>query len=398
MTDTVVAQDWDVARVYDELTDGRQRLLRVAELVYAAAERFPGLVPTRGAIDAEREQLQKDKSGLEIDQGRFVSRILGDRAAGRHLLRAMAQPTEEARRRLDDFTRVGTADLGPVRVERRGAVGHVTIQNEAYLNAEDDDTTAALEVAVDLVLLDETIHVGVLRGGVVNHPKYAGRRIFGSGINLTHLYHGRISLIEFMIERELGLVSKMYRGHDLADSDEDVEHRLEKPWIAAVDAFAIGGACQWLLVMDRVIAEAGAYFTLPARKEGIIPGCADLRLPRLVGDRLARQAIFFNRAFTADSPEGRLLADEVVATDALDEAVEAAAAELMSAGVTSLVANRRAMRIAQEPLETFRRYMSLYAIEQARCLYSPALIANLERNWNAAQRTAPATASRVTGD
>ena len=55
--------------------------------------------------------------------------------------------------------------------------------------------------------------------------------------------------------------------------DETVlESRREKPWIAAVDTFAIGGACQFLLVMDYVIAEQGSYFVLPARKEGIIPG------------------------------------------------------------------------------------------------------------------------------
>jgi thioesterase DpgC len=138
--------------------------------------------------------------------------------------------------------------------------------------------------------------------------------------------------------------------------------------------------------MDRVIAESGAYFSLPARKEGIIPGCANLRLPRFVGDRLARQAIFFNRAFPADSPEGRLIADEVVAGAEMEAAVARAAAELTCAGTTSLLANRRALRVAQEPLEAFRRYMSAYARDQARCLYSPALIDNLERNWDARRR------------
>jgi (3,5-dihydroxyphenyl)acetyl-CoA 1,2-dioxygenase len=161
----------------------------------------------------------------------------------------------------------------------------------------------------------------------------------------------------------------------------------EKPWVAAVESFAIGGACQWLLVMDRVLAQRGAYFNLPARKEGIIPGCANLRLPRLVGERAARQAIMFERAFAADSPEGRLIADEVVADAEMDAALECAVTQLLSAGSTALIANRRALRIAQEPLDRFRRYMSLYASEQARCLYSPALIDNLERNWQAARRS-----------
>ena len=162
----------------------------------------------------------------------------------------------------------------------------------------------------------------MLRGGPATHHKYAGRRILGSGINLTHLYKGKISLVEFMLERELGQVSKMYRGHDLEAFDADVlEHRREKPWIAAVDSFAIGGTCQWLLVMDYVIAETGSYFVLPARKEGIIPGCANLRLPRFVGERIARQALFFNRSFPADSPEGLMLADEVVPAGDMEAAI-----------------------------------------------------------------------------
>ena len=375
------AETGPVASIYRELTDGLTRPLRVVELVYAAAEEFPGLVPTRAEIDAERQHRQKDKVGREIAQGDFVSQVLADPRCGRHLIEAMSQPTAAALARLTDFARTGQADLGPVRVDRDGTIGRVTLQNHAYLNAEDDELTAAMETAIDLVLLDDGIDVGVLRGAPATHPKHAGRRIFGSGINLTHLYHGQISLLEFMIERELGAVTKMYRGHGVLTSGQ-----REKPWIAVVDGFAIGGACQWLLVMDRVIAEEGSYFNLPARKEGIVPGCANLRLPRLVGERLARQAIFFNHVFHADQPDGRLLADEVLPTDEIDAAIERAAGELTSAGTTSLTANRRQLRDVLEPLDSFRTYMSGYAREQARCLYSPALIDNLERSWDARNR------------
>ena len=87
---------------------------------------------------------------------------------------------------------------------------------------------------------------------------------------------------------------------------------VERPWIAAVDAFAIGGGCQHLLVMDYVLAASDAYMTLPARKEGIIPGASNLRLPRFVGDRVARQAIMMGRRLDCDSPEGRMICDEIV--------------------------------------------------------------------------------------
>ena len=390
MTATARPGGQDIPTVYDELTDGLTRPLRMAELAYAAAERHPDLVPTRVQIDAERAHNQSEKAGLEIAQGDFLARVLADPRCGHHLIAAMSEPLPEALDRLEAFTREGSADLGPMRVDRDGPVGVVTNQNHGCLNAEDDASTRAMEIAVDLVLLDDAIEVGVLRGGPATHPKHAGRRIFGAGINLTHLYTGQISLIEFMLDRELGAITKMYRGHGVT-SELPVAlgaGAREKPWVAMVESFAIGGACQWLLVMDRVVAERGSYFNLPARKEGIIPGCANLRLPRLVGERAARQAIMFERAFEADSAAGRLLADEVVPGEEMDAALERAATQLLSAGTTALVANRRALRAAQEPLDQFRRYMSVYASEQARCLYSPALIDNLERNWQAARRAA----------
>lgn len=380
----------DVLAVYDELTEGLARPLRLAELAYAAAERHPGLVPTRAEVDAERTHNQSDKAGLEIAQGDFIAGVLADPRCGGHLVAAMAEPLPEALAALERFKRDGRIDLGPMRVDRDGPVGLVTNQNHGCLNAEDDASTRAMEIAVDLVLLDDAIEVGVLRGGPATHPKHAGRRIFGAGINLTHLYTGQISLIEFMLDREMGAITKMYRGHGVT-SDLPValgDGAREKPWVAVVESFAIGGACQWLLVMDRVVAQRGAYFNLPARKEGIIPGCANLRLPRLVGERAARQAIMFERAFEADSPEGRLIADEVVDDEEMDAALERLATQLLSAGTTALVANRRALRAAVEPLDQFRRYMSVYASEQARCMYSPALIDNVERNWQAARRVA----------
>jgi len=385
----------DVLAVYEELTDGLTRPLRLTDLTYTAAERHPGLVPTRAQIDAERTHNQSEKAGLEIAQGDFIARVLADPRCGGHLIAAMSAPLPDALAALEAFRRDGSVDLGPMRVDRDGPIGVVTNQNHGCLNAEDDLSTWAMEVAIDLVLLDDAIEVGVLRGGPATHPKHAGRRIFGAGINLTHLYTGQISLIEFMLDRELGALTKMYRGHGVTS---DLPVRLgagarEKPWVAAVESFAIGGACQWLLVMDRVLAQRGSYLNLPARKEGIIPGCANLRLPRLVGERPARQAIMFERAFEADSPAGRLIADEVVDEDEMDAAIERSATQLLSAGTTALVANRRALRVAQEPLDHFRRYMSLYASEQARCMYSPALIDNLERNWQAA-RHAAGSASR----
>lgn len=378
----------DVLAAFDEVTDCGRRDVRCSELVYEAAERMGGALPTKDAIAQERRHLQKDKRGLEIKQGEFFSRVLADPVRGHQLIRAMGRPRRESLEQVESFQKSGRVDLGTVEVTRRARTGWITLKNLACLNAEDDASTANLEIAVDLVLMDPEIDVAVLRGAPMTHAKHLGRRIFGSGINLTDLYHGQISLVEFMLERELGCVGKMYRGLSPDDDQpfDSEEGRTEKPFIAAVESWAIGGACQWLLVMDAVVAERGSYFNLPARKEGIIPGCANLRLPRFIGERASRQAIFFNHDFAADSTEGRLIADTVVEPEAIEATVDGLATELGAAGTTSLIANRRALRVAYEPLDAFRRYMATYAIEQARCLYSPALIGNLERNWNAAKR------------
>jgi len=371
------------AALYDEATDQGARFLRVGELVMTVASRHPGLLPTREQIDAERALMQQSaKEGRELDQGLFIGQILADERCGLHLIHAMLRPRREALERIAEFRRAGFADLGEAKAERKGKVGHVTLLNTKFLNAEDDRATAALETAVDLVLLDDSIEVGVLRGGTVQHPKYKDRRIFNAGINLTHLYYGQISFVHFMLERELGLLHKIYRGHWRSDSyAEQYEDYVEKPWIAAVEAFAIGGGCQLLCVMDRVLAETGAYFNLPASKEGFIPGAANLRFPRLVGGKLAREGIFFERVFHADTPEGRMICDEVVPVGGMDAAIDANAEQLVRAGMTSAVSNRRALRVAEEPLTNFRRYMATYARQQSRCLYDQKLIDNLEHSW-----------------
>src|SRR5436309_3025951 len=309
----------------------------------------------------------------------FVSRVLADRACGAHLCHAMLLPRQESIALLPRFEDTGQADLNGARIERHGKASIVTMRNPRYLNAEDESTLDGMETAVDLALLDPETEVCVLRGGAVEHPKFAGRRLFGAGINLTHLYQGKIRFLWYLI-RDLGYVNKLYRGLATADSWPE-ERSIEKLWIAAVDGFAIGGHCQVLLTMDYTLAAHDAYLTLPARKEGIIPGAANLRLPRFVGDRIARQAILAERRIDCASAEGRMICDEIVPAQGMDEAISKIVNKLTGSGVVSAAGNRRAFRAGEEPLDLFRRYMAVYAREQAYCHFSPALIANLEKNW-----------------
>jgi (3,5-dihydroxyphenyl)acetyl-CoA 1,2-dioxygenase len=368
--------------LYDDLTESGKRFVRVDELCRRAAEK--GALPSNDELAAEARLPLKEKKGLEKAQGAFLAEILADPAAGTHLCHAMLLPHPESKQKLAEFDRTDELRMNGAHLRRAGKAAVLTMRNPRYLNAEDETTLEGMEIAVDVALADPKTEVCVLRGDFVEHPKYAGRRLFGAGINLTHLYQGRIRYLWYLI-RDLGFVNKLYRG--LAFKDQSPETGgIEKIWIAAVEGFAIGGHCQILLTIDHTLAAQDAYLTLPARKEGIIPGAANLRLPRFVGDRIARQAILAERRIECASAEGRMICDEVVPPENMDRAISEAVEKLTGSGVVSAAGNRRAFRAGQEPLDLFRRYMAVYAREQAQCHLSPALIANLEKNWNAANR------------
>jgi thioesterase DpgC len=373
--------------IYRKLTKNLDNYVRVDDLSYDAAKLVPGLTPTRAQVAAESTLLQSEKDGAEVDQGIFLSHVLARADIGMHLCHAMLRPKSESIERAREFITKGVVDFGPAKVERQGKAAVVTITNPRFLNAEDDDTLDDSETAADIAIFDPMSEICVLRGDFVDHAKYKGRKIFSSGINLTHLYRGKIPYLWY-IRRDMGIVNKMFRGLALGDTspDELAGGTQEKPWIACVDAFAIGGGCQYLLAMDYVVAASDAYMTLPARKEGIIPGAANLRLTRFVGARIARQAILMGRRLDCDSPEGRMICDLIVPPGEMEAAITRVIEDFTGAGVVSAAGNRRAFRVGEEPLDMFRRYMAVYCREQAYCHFSPALIANLEKHWNAAQR------------
>ncbi|OXM42495.1 (3,5-dihydroxyphenyl)acetyl-CoA 1,2-dioxygenase DpgC [Amycolatopsis alba] len=359
--------------IYDELTEGRSRYLRIDELVRAAAFAFPGLVPSEEQMAAERSRPQAEKEGREIDQGIFLRGILRAREAGPHLLDAMLRPTPRAQRLLPEFAETGVVQMEAVRLERRDDVAYLTLCRDDCLNAEDAQQVDDMETAVDLMLLDPSVRKGLLRGGVMSHPRYRGRRVFCAGINLKKLSSGDIPLVDFLLRRELGYLQKIFRG--LRTDGSWHSRTIEKPWMAAVDSFAIGGGTQLLLVFDHVLAASDSYLSLPAAKEGIIPGVSNFRLSRIAGPRVARQVILGGRRLRSDEPDARSIVDEVVPPEEMDAAIEAALARLDGEAV---VANRHMLNLAEEPPEEFRRYMAEFALQQALRIYGADVIGKVD--------------------
>ena len=314
--------------------------------------------------------------------------MLADERTGTAPLSRHAAAAAGSRRAAGEARGRRLVDLGKVTVERRGKASLVTMKNPRFLNAEDETTLDLTEIAVDLAILDPATEIAVLRGGALEHPQVSQAAASSAAGSISRIsIAARFRSCGSSSATSASCTSSCAASRGPSALPDDVHgHGIEKPWIAAVDGFAIGGHCQILLTMDYVLAASDAFMTLPARKEGIIPGLANLRLPRFTGDRIARQAIQYERKLVCDSPDGRLICDEIAKPDEMDAAIERVVDGLTNAGAVSAIGNRRAFRVAQEPLDLFRRYCSAYARDQAYCCFSPALIANLERNWDAHNR------------
>ncbi|WP_084510930.1 (3,5-dihydroxyphenyl)acetyl-CoA 1,2-dioxygenase DpgC [Nocardia lijiangensis] len=374
--------------VYRRATGDLRDSLRLADLAAAATARFPGLLPQPAQLAADAAVVQAHKEGWEIDQGIFFHAVFADPVAGEHLLDAMRRPTPAARALLAGYEATGRVALPAVTLTRSGHTATLTIINVHCLNAEDNQHVADMETAVDLVLLDPRSKVGVVRGGEMTHPRYRGKRVFSAGINLAELHAGRISYLEFLLGRETGYLAKILRGLS-DDSDSWPPTPRTKPWIAAVDTFAIGGGAQLLLVFDRVIAAADSYFSLPAAQEGIVPGAGNLRLGRTATSRVSREVILWGRKIRATEPDARYVFDSVVEPGALAAEITRAAEQLAADAV---IANKHMIVTAEEPQDAFRRYMSEFALHQALRLYGEDVLAKVSRFSARAHDSAPSQA------
>ena len=131
--------------IYDKLTAGRSRFIRVDRLCEQAGDTFPGLLPSKGELQAEGRLAQRDKKGLEKAQGLFLSQVLADPACGTHLCHAMLLPREESLSHLPDLEKTGKADFAGAQLRREGKASVLIMRNPRFPNAEDESTLDGME-------------------------------------------------------------------------------------------------------------------------------------------------------------------------------------------------------------------------------------------------------------
>jgi len=188
-------------------------------------------------------------------------------------------------------------------VERRDAVGLITLNRPQALNALNSALMADLTAALDDLESDDSIGAVVLTGS---------EKAFAAGADIK--------------EMKDKTYIQAYAENFITAGWERIA-RCRKPVIAAVSGYALGGGCETAMMCDFIIAADNAKFGQPEITIGTIPGAGGTqRLTRLVGKSKAMDMCLTGRMMGAEEAERAGLVSRVVPAERLlDEALEAAA-------------------------------------------------------------------------
>ena len=191
-------------------------------------------------------------------------------------------------------------------VERRGAVTLVTLNRPEALNALSSAVLEDLIEAFAAFEADATQRCAVLTG--------AGDKAFAAGADIKE-----------MAEKP---AAELYADDLFARWQSHLVAATRKPWIAAVNGFALGGGCELAMMADFIIAADSARFGQPEIKLGVVPGMGGTqRLTRAVGKAKAMDMILTGRMMdAAEAERAGLVAQVVPAAELLDKALKTAEA------------------------------------------------------------------------
>lgn len=186
-------------------------------------------------------------------------------------------------------------ELKNVILEKEGKIAVVTINRPNALNALNSETLKELDFVFDDLAADDNILTVILTG--------AGKA-FIAGADITEMKD-----LNALEGRKFGMLgNKVFRKIEI----------LDKPVIAAVNGFALGGGCEISMACDIRIASAKAKFGQPETGLGITPGFGGTqRLARIVGVGMAKQLIYTADMIGAEEALRIGLVNKVVEPDAL---------------------------------------------------------------------------------
>lgn len=212
-------------------------------------------------------------------------------------------------------------------VEQRGAVTLVTLNRPQALNALNSSVLEELIDAFARFEADPAQGCAVLTG--------AGEKAFAAGADIKEMFEKPAA--EFFAQDFFS----RWTSH--------LVKTTRKPWIAAVNGFALGGGCELAMMADIIIASENAKFGQPEIKLGVGPGMGgSQRLTRAIGKSKAMEMCLTGRMMGAEEAERSGLVSRVVPLASLvDDAVKLAA-EIATMPPLAVIANKEAVNAAYE--------------------------------------------------
>lgn len=184
---------------------------------------------------------------------------------------------------------------------KEGKLAIIEINRPKALNALNSETLVELEDVIEEVEKDDEIYAVILKG--------AGEKAFVAGADISEMKDKSV-----MEGRKFSILgNKIFRKLE----------NLEKPVVAAVNGFALGGGCELAMACDIRIASSKAKFGQPEVGLGITPGFGGTqRLARLVGLGMAKELIYTGKIINAEEAYRIGLVNKVVEPENLIDEVK----------------------------------------------------------------------------
>jgi len=200
-------------------------------------------------------------------------------------------------------------ELQTIIYEKKENVAWITLNRPEALNAQNEILWTELIRALDEARDDDEVFIIVLTG--------AGDKAFSAGADINMF----LSCTSMDVIRKFKGTKRPY----------EFIRDIPKPVIAMVNGIALGGGCELALACDIIIASDNARFGQPEIGVGVIPGGGATQiLPRLVGEKKAKELVFTGDFISADEAFKLGLVNKVVPKEKLGDAVEELLGKLKS--------------------------------------------------------------------
>jgi enoyl-CoA hydratase len=239
-------------------------------------------------------------------------------------------------------------DYTSILVETRGRVGLITLNRPQALNALNNQLMREVMEALETFDNDEGIGAMIITGS---------EKAFAAGADIKEMADK--TALQMMEADHVAIFGRI--------------RTIQKPVIAAVSGWALGGGCEVALSCDMIVASDSAKFGQPEINIGVIPGAGGTqRLVRAVGKALAMEMILNNRTLTAQEALQHGLVNRVVpVSDYLNEALKLAE-EIASRAPLAVRAAKRMINLSYETTlsegleEEQRVFYSLFSSEDQK--------------------------------